>query len=142
MKAKARANFSCFVRPAGAGAAEEDELFEVGVVESNCVYRLVENRLVPHERAWASTPSAALLRSTEVRVPTSAPARFCRCFLAVTVFVLPGAGVRFRRRGVPVARAGRLLREEERRAAADAAAVGRSVRLQQLWSQPTQPHPE
>ncbi|XP_037544537.1 supervillin [Nematolebias whitei] len=52
----------------GAGAAEEDELFELGVVESNCVYRLVENRLVPHEQAWASTPSTALLGSTEVLV--------------------------------------------------------------------------
>ncbi|XP_029946101.1 supervillin-like isoform X2 [Salarias fasciatus] len=52
----------------GAGVPDEDEQFESGVVESNCVYRLLENRLVPHEQAWASTPSAALLQSSEVLV--------------------------------------------------------------------------
>ncbi|MEQ2205533.1 hypothetical protein XENOCAPTIV_002071 [Xenoophorus captivus] len=51
-----------------AGAPEEDELFEQGVVESNCVYSLVENRLVPHELAWASIPSTSLLGSSEVLV--------------------------------------------------------------------------
>lgn len=52
--------------PTGASAEEEDELYERGVVESNCVYRLVEDRLVPHEQAWASIPSISLLGSTEV----------------------------------------------------------------------------
>lgn len=52
----------------GAGAPEEDELYERGVVESNCVYRLVENRLVPHEQAWASIPSISLLGSSEALV--------------------------------------------------------------------------
>ncbi|KAF7646852.1 hypothetical protein LDENG_00181420 [Lucifuga dentata] len=52
----------------GAGATEEDELYERGVVESNCMYRLVENRLVPHEQAWASTPSISLLGSDEALV--------------------------------------------------------------------------
>lgn len=52
----------------GAGAPEEDEFYELGVVESNCVYRLVDNRLVPHEEAWASTPSTSLLGSTEALV--------------------------------------------------------------------------
>ncbi|XP_041812706.1 supervillin isoform X2 [Chelmon rostratus] len=52
----------------GASAEEEDELYERGVVESNCVYRLVENRLVPHEQAWASIPSISLLGSTEALV--------------------------------------------------------------------------
>ncbi|XP_062264648.1 supervillin isoform X3 [Platichthys flesus] len=52
----------------GAGAPEEDELYECGVVESNCVYRLVENRLVPHEPAWASIPTISLLGSTEALV--------------------------------------------------------------------------
>ncbi|XP_068574355.1 supervillin-like isoform X4 [Cebidichthys violaceus] len=52
----------------GASAEEEDELYECGVVESNCVYRLVENRLVPHELAWASIPSISLLGSTEALV--------------------------------------------------------------------------
>uniref|UniRef100_A0A3B3V4B9 Supervillin c n=1 Tax=Poecilia latipinna TaxID=48699 RepID=A0A3B3V4B9_9TELE len=51
-----------------AGAPEEDELFEQGVVESNCVYSLMEDRLVPHEQAWASIPSTALLDSSEFQV--------------------------------------------------------------------------
>uniref|UniRef100_A0A673ACV2 Supervillin c n=1 Tax=Sphaeramia orbicularis TaxID=375764 RepID=A0A673ACV2_9TELE len=52
----------------GAGAPEEDELFEQGVAESNCVYQLVENRLVPHEQAWASIPSVSLLSPNEALV--------------------------------------------------------------------------
>lgn len=52
----------------GASAPEEDELFERGVVESNCVFRLVEDRLVPHEQAWASIPTVSLLGSNEALV--------------------------------------------------------------------------
>ncbi|KAJ8414282.1 hypothetical protein AAFF_G00051520 [Aldrovandia affinis] len=52
----------------GAGDPEEDELYETGVVESNCVYRLVERRLVPHDDAWASIPGVAMLNSKEVLV--------------------------------------------------------------------------
>ncbi|XP_018583541.1 supervillin isoform X2 [Scleropages formosus] len=52
----------------GAGDPEEDEMYESGVVESNCVYRLVEDKLVPHEEAWASIPSVSLLNSKEVLV--------------------------------------------------------------------------
>lgn len=47
---------------------EEDELYERGVVESNCVYKLVENRLVPLEEAWASIPSTSILGSSEAVV--------------------------------------------------------------------------
>lgn len=54
----------------GASAEEEDELYERGVVESNCVYRLVENRLVPHEEAWASIPTVSILSSAEVFLAT------------------------------------------------------------------------
>ncbi|RXM99013.1 Supervillin [Acipenser ruthenus] len=49
----------------GAGDPEEDEVYESAVVESNCVYRLVEDRLVPHEEAWATVPSISLLNSKE-----------------------------------------------------------------------------
>lgn len=52
----------------GAGDPEEDEVYESAVVESNCVYRLVEDRLVPHEEAWATVPSISLLNSKEVMV--------------------------------------------------------------------------
>ncbi|XP_023654454.1 supervillin isoform X1 [Paramormyrops kingsleyae] len=51
-----------------AGDPEEDELYESAVVESNCVYRLVEDKLVPHEKAWACIPSVSLLSSKEVLV--------------------------------------------------------------------------
>ena len=53
----------------GAGPPEEDEQYERGVVESNCVYRLQDNRLVPQDQAWAAVPSVALLGPTQVRTP-------------------------------------------------------------------------
>ncbi|XP_077413798.1 supervillin isoform X2 [Vanacampus margaritifer] len=49
----------------GAGTAEEDELYERGVAESNCVYKMLDNRLVPHEQAWASMPTISMLDSNE-----------------------------------------------------------------------------
>ncbi|XP_067225073.1 supervillin isoform X1 [Chanodichthys erythropterus] len=52
----------------GAGEPEEDELYESAIVESNCVYRLVEDKLVPYEEAWASIPSVSLLNSKEALV--------------------------------------------------------------------------
>ncbi|XP_047464606.1 supervillin-like isoform X2 [Mugil cephalus] len=52
----------------GAGEPEEDELYESGVVDSNGVYRLQGDKLVPHEEAWASIPSVTLLDSKEVLV--------------------------------------------------------------------------
>uniref|UniRef100_A0A8C9XT02 Supervillin d n=1 Tax=Sander lucioperca TaxID=283035 RepID=A0A8C9XT02_SANLU len=50
------------------GEPEEDELYESGVVDSNGVYRLQGDKLVPHEDAWASIPSVSLLDSKEVLV--------------------------------------------------------------------------
>lgn len=41
-------------------------MYERGVAESNCVYRLQENRLLPEEQAWAAVPSVSLLGSSEV----------------------------------------------------------------------------
>ncbi|KAI3365268.1 hypothetical protein L3Q82_010361, partial [Scortum barcoo] len=52
----------------GAGEPEEDELYESGVLDSNGVYRLEGDKLVPHEDAWASIPSVSLLNSKEVLV--------------------------------------------------------------------------
>nr|XP_029134943.1 LOW QUALITY PROTEIN: supervillin-like [Labrus bergylta] len=52
----------------GAGEPEEDELYESGVCDSNGVYRLQGDKLVPHEDAWASIPSVSLLDSKEVLV--------------------------------------------------------------------------
>ncbi|XP_061906125.1 supervillin [Entelurus aequoreus] len=53
---------------AAESSLEEDELYERGIVESNCVYRLLENRLIPHEQAWSSMPSVSLLKSSEALV--------------------------------------------------------------------------
>ncbi|TMS22115.1 Supervillin [Larimichthys crocea] len=50
------------------GEPEEDELYESGVLDSNGVYRLEGDKLVPHEDAWASIPSVSLLNSKEVLV--------------------------------------------------------------------------
>ncbi|XP_037547361.1 supervillin [Nematolebias whitei] len=52
----------------GAGEPEEDELYESGVLDSNGVFRLEGDKLVPHEDAWASIPSVSLLNSKEVLV--------------------------------------------------------------------------
>ncbi|XP_046888279.1 supervillin isoform X1 [Hypomesus transpacificus] len=52
----------------GAGEPEEDELYESGVLDSTGVYKLQEDKLVPHEEAWASVPSVSLLNSKEVLV--------------------------------------------------------------------------
>ncbi|XP_051774863.1 supervillin-like isoform X3 [Erpetoichthys calabaricus] len=51
-----------------AGEPEEDELYESAMVESNCVYSLMDGKLVPHEKAWASIPSVSMLGSKEVLV--------------------------------------------------------------------------
>ncbi|XP_059925626.1 supervillin isoform X4 [Gadus macrocephalus] len=52
----------------GAGPPEEDEQYERGVVESNCVYGLQDNRLVPQDQAWAAVPSVALLGPAQALV--------------------------------------------------------------------------
>ena len=57
----------------GAGPPEEDEQYERGVVESNCVYRLQDNRLVPQDQAWAAVPSTALLGPAQVRPTPPCP---------------------------------------------------------------------
>jgi hypothetical protein len=75
------------VSPVGAGAPEEDELYESGVVESNCLYRLVENRLVPHEQAWAAIPTVSLLGPTEVSPSLDPPVCFCG-FSSIAALVL------------------------------------------------------
>lgn len=41
-------------------------MYESGVLDSNGVYRLQGDKLVPHEDAWASIPSVSLLDSKEV----------------------------------------------------------------------------
>uniref|UniRef100_A0A3P9KIL3 Supervillin a n=1 Tax=Oryzias latipes TaxID=8090 RepID=A0A3P9KIL3_ORYLA len=51
-----------------AGTPDEDELYEGAIVETNCIYRLVDNKLVPDDDFWAKLPRCSLLRPKEVLV--------------------------------------------------------------------------
>ncbi|XP_072524581.1 supervillin isoform X2 [Salminus brasiliensis] len=51
-----------------AGSPEEDELFESAIVETNCVFRLVNDRLLPDDEFWGKVPRSSLLGSKEVLV--------------------------------------------------------------------------
>ncbi|XP_055085920.1 supervillin a isoform X3 [Periophthalmus magnuspinnatus] len=52
----------------GAGTPDEDELYEVAIVETNCIYRLTEDKLVPDDDFWAKMPRCSLLHPKEVLV--------------------------------------------------------------------------
>ncbi|KAM4728697.1 supervillin isoform 9-T10 [Anableps anableps] len=51
-----------------AGPPEEDERFESGIVETNCIFRLVDDKLVPDDEEWGKIPHTSLLASKEVLV--------------------------------------------------------------------------
>ncbi|KAM9839521.1 supervillin a [Aulostomus maculatus] len=51
-----------------AGTPDEDELYEGAIVETNCIYRLMENKLVPDDDFWAKMPRCCLLNPKEVLV--------------------------------------------------------------------------
>ncbi|XP_048866246.1 supervillin-like isoform X4 [Brienomyrus brachyistius] len=50
------------------GPPEEDELYESAIVETNCTYRLVDDKLVPDDDFWGKAPKYSLLDSKEVLV--------------------------------------------------------------------------
>ncbi|XP_043910923.1 supervillin-like [Protopterus annectens] len=52
----------------GAGEPEEDELYESAAIETNCIYRLQEDKLVPYDEFWGKIPSCSMLNSKEVLV--------------------------------------------------------------------------
>ncbi|XP_069770584.1 supervillin a isoform X2 [Narcine bancroftii] len=52
----------------GAGNPEEDELYESAIVETNCIYRLVDDKLVPDDDFWGKIPRCSLLNSKDVLV--------------------------------------------------------------------------
>ncbi|TSK14827.1 Supervillin [Bagarius yarrelli] len=52
----------------GAGTPEEDEFYETAIVETNCVYRLHEDKLVPEDDFWGRVPRCSMLNPTEVLV--------------------------------------------------------------------------
>ncbi|XP_017295907.1 supervillin a isoform X15 [Kryptolebias marmoratus] len=51
-----------------AGTPDEDELYEGAIVETNCIYRLMDDKLVPDDDFWARMPRCCLLNPTEVLV--------------------------------------------------------------------------
>ncbi|XP_047662404.1 supervillin isoform X11 [Tachysurus fulvidraco] len=51
-----------------AGTPEEDEFFESAIVETNCIFRLVEDKLLPDDDFWGRVPRCSLLGSKEVLV--------------------------------------------------------------------------
>ncbi|XP_071231615.1 supervillin-like isoform X4 [Salvelinus alpinus] len=51
-----------------AGPPEEDELFESAIVETNCIFRLLDDKLVPDDDQWGKVPHSTLLESKEVLV--------------------------------------------------------------------------
>lgn len=55
---------------AAAGTPDEDELYEGAIVETNCIYRLMVDKLVPDDDFWAKVPRCSLLLPKEVRYTT------------------------------------------------------------------------
>ncbi|XP_077008718.1 supervillin isoform X3 [Tamandua tetradactyla] len=51
-----------------AGDPKEDELYETAIIETNCIYRLVEDKLVPDDDYWGKIPRCSLLQPKEVLV--------------------------------------------------------------------------
>ncbi|XP_075275756.1 supervillin isoform X16 [Opisthocomus hoazin] len=51
-----------------AGSPEEDEMYEAAIIETNCVYRLVEDKLIPEDDYWGKVPKCTLLQPKEVLV--------------------------------------------------------------------------
>ncbi|XP_038611589.1 supervillin isoform X3 [Tachyglossus aculeatus] len=51
-----------------AGNPEEDEMYETAIIETNCIYRLIDDKLVPDDDYWGKMPKCNLLQSKEVLV--------------------------------------------------------------------------
>ncbi|XP_036941045.1 supervillin isoform X1 [Acanthopagrus latus] len=51
-----------------AGPPEEDEQFENAIVETNCIFRLLDDKLVPDDDEWGKVPRSSLLEAKEVLV--------------------------------------------------------------------------
>lgn len=49
-----------------AGRPEEDEMYEAAIIETNCIYRLVDDKLIPDDDYWGKMPKCTLLNSKEV----------------------------------------------------------------------------
>ncbi|XP_052467374.1 supervillin isoform X16 [Carassius gibelio] len=51
-----------------AGTPEQDEFYENAVVETNCIYGLMEDKLVPEDDFWGRVPRCSMLKPKEVLV--------------------------------------------------------------------------
>ncbi|XP_077581116.1 supervillin [Stigmatopora nigra] len=51
-----------------AGPAEEDDRFENAIVETNCIFRLADDKLMPDDDEWGKVPRSSLLSPKEVVV--------------------------------------------------------------------------
>uniref|UniRef100_A0A671QKU3 Supervillin-like n=1 Tax=Sinocyclocheilus anshuiensis TaxID=1608454 RepID=A0A671QKU3_9TELE len=51
-----------------AGSPDEDEMFENAIVETNCIFHLVDHKLLPDDDFWGKVPRSSLLGSKEVVV--------------------------------------------------------------------------
>ncbi|XP_051944209.1 supervillin-like isoform X8 [Hippocampus zosterae] len=51
-----------------AGPPEEDDRFENAIVETNCIFRLLDDKLMPDDDEWGKVPRCSLLSSNEVVV--------------------------------------------------------------------------
>ncbi len=49
-----------------AGSPDEDEMFENAIVETNCIFRLVDDKLLPDDDSWGKVPRSSRLGSKEV----------------------------------------------------------------------------
>ncbi|XP_065729126.1 supervillin [Phocoena phocoena] len=51
-----------------AGDPKEDELYETAIIETNCIYRLMDDKLVPDDDYWGKIPKCSLLQARQVLV--------------------------------------------------------------------------
>ncbi|XP_062284538.1 supervillin [Scomber scombrus] len=51
-----------------AGPPEDDEQFENAIVETNCIFRLLDDKLVPDDEEWGKVPHSSLLAPKDVLV--------------------------------------------------------------------------
>ncbi|XP_066305316.1 uncharacterized protein [Branchiostoma lanceolatum] len=52
----------------GAGDVNEDEIYEMKVAATNCVYQVQDNKLIPYEDYWGKLPKIDMLDSKQVLV--------------------------------------------------------------------------
>lgn len=41
-------------------------MYEAAIIETNCIYRLVEDKLIPEDDYWGKVPKCTLLQPKEV----------------------------------------------------------------------------